>query len=91
MQCAVIEFARNVCGLAGANSTEFDADRPHPVIDLLQDQQGVDDKGGTMRLGAYPCRFSPARWPRRLYGTRPRSASATATATSSTTPTATRA
>jgi CTP synthase len=55
MQCAVIEFARNVCGLAGANSREFDPHTPHPVIDLLPDQRGITNLGGTMRLGAYPC------------------------------------
>ena len=55
MQCAVVEFARNVCGLREANSTEFDPDTPHPVIHLSPEQEGVVDKGGTMRLGAYPC------------------------------------
>ncbi len=57
MQCAVIEFARNVCGLTGANSTEFDDKTPHPVISLLEEQQGVAAKGGTMRLGASTCRL----------------------------------
>ncbi len=57
MQCAVIEFARNVCGLAGANSTEFDPKTPHPVISLLEEQQGVTAMGGTMRLGASTCRL----------------------------------
>jgi CTP synthase len=57
MQCAVVEFARNVCGLAGANSREFDPHTPHPVIDLLPDQRGITNLGGTMRLGAYPCRL----------------------------------
>ena len=52
MQCAAIEFARNVAGLDGANSTEFDKDTPHPVICLLDEQQNITDKGGTMRLGA---------------------------------------
>ncbi len=52
MQCAVIEFARNVVGLAGANSTEFSKDTPHPVICLLDEQKSITDKGGTMRLGA---------------------------------------
>jgi CTP synthase len=55
MQCAVIEFARNVCGLAGANSREFDLNTPHPVIDLMESQKGISNLGGTMRLGAYPC------------------------------------
>ncbi len=53
MQIAVIEFARNVCGLVGANSTEFDKNTPHPVISLLDEQRGITDKGGTMRLGAW--------------------------------------
>ena len=52
MQVAVVEFARNVCGLDGANSSEFDPETPYPVIDLLPEQKGVDDLGGTMRLGA---------------------------------------
>ena len=55
MQCAVMEFARHVAGLAGAMSTEFAAATPHPVIDLMPEQKQVTDKGGTMRLGAYPC------------------------------------
>jgi CTP synthase len=55
MQMAVVEFARNVCGFAGANSTEFDTAAPHPVIHLMETQKTVDTKGGTMRLGAYPC------------------------------------
>jgi CTP synthase len=57
MHCATIEFARNVCGLSGANSAEFDEESPNPVIDLLHTQKGVKDKGGTMRLGQYPCRL----------------------------------
>ncbi len=59
MQVMVIEFARNVLGLAGANSTEFNAHTPHPVISMLDEQTGVKDKGGTMRLGGYPCRLRP--------------------------------
>src|SRR6187549_3837011 len=59
MQLAVIEFARNVCGLKGVSSTEFDKECPNPVIDLMPDQRGVKDKGGTMRLGAYPCALKP--------------------------------
>ncbi|HEX9123834.1 MAG TPA: CTP synthase [Actinomycetota bacterium] len=55
LQCAVIEFARNVCGLEGANSSEFDPATPHPVIDLLPEQKNVTDLGGSMRLGAQPC------------------------------------
>jgi CTP synthase len=58
MQCAVIEFARNVCGLKGANSTEFDPKTAHPVISLLEEQRGVTALGGTMRLGASVCRLS---------------------------------
>ena len=54
MQCAVMEFARNVCGLVGANSSEF-VETEHPVIDLMPEQVDVEDMGGTMRLGVYPC------------------------------------
>ncbi|MGK2966130.1 MAG: CTP synthase [Tepidiformaceae bacterium] len=57
MQVMVTEFARNVCGMPGANSTEFDPETPFPVISLLEEQQGITHKGGTMRLGAYPCRL----------------------------------
>ncbi len=59
LQCAVIEFARNVCGLEHANSTEFDEGTPHPVIDLMETQIDVSQLGGTMRLGAYKCEVSP--------------------------------
>ena len=55
LQMAVIEFARHVAGLAGANSTEVDPETPYPVIDFLPEQRGVSEKGGTMRLGAWPC------------------------------------
>ena len=55
MQCAVIEFARNVAGLEGAHSAEFSLTTQYPVIDLMEEQRGVEEKGGTMRLGAYPC------------------------------------
>ena len=55
MQCMVIEFARNVMGLAEANSTEMEPNTPYKVIDLMEEQKGVTAKGGTMRLGAYPC------------------------------------
>lgn len=55
MQCAVIEFARNACELDKANSSEFDEETPHPVIHLMDEQKEVVDKGGTMRLGGYPC------------------------------------
>jgi CTP synthase len=57
LQCVVVEFARNVCGLAGANSSEFDDETPHPVIHLMPSQEGIEDKGGTMRLGLYPCKL----------------------------------
>jgi CTP synthase len=69
MQWAVVEFARHVCGLAGANTTEVDPDTPHPVIDLLPEQKGVTDKGGTMRLGLYPCRLVPGSLAAAAYGT----------------------
>jgi CTP synthase len=68
MQCAVIEFARHVCGLAGANSTEFDHATPNPVIDLLPEQRAVADKGGTMRLGLYPVLLAEGSLAARLYG-----------------------
>jgi len=68
MQMAVVEFARNVAGLAGANSTEFVSDTPHPVIDLMEEQKGVDEKGGTMRLGAYPCTLEAGTAAARAYG-----------------------
>ncbi len=68
MQCAVIEFARNVVGLEGAHSTEFNKDTPHPVICLLDDQKQITKKGGTMRLGAHPCRCEPASLAARCYG-----------------------
>jgi CTP synthase len=68
MQCAVIEFARHVCGLDGANSTEFSAATPHPVIDLLPDQRAVAAKGGTMRLGLYPIVLAEGSMASRLYG-----------------------
>ncbi|CDF57253.1 CTP synthase [Thermobrachium celere] len=57
MQCAVIEFARNVVGLKGANSSEIDPNTPYPVIDLMDEQRDIDEKGGTMRLGLYPCKL----------------------------------
>jgi CTP synthase len=61
LHMAVIEFARNVCGLEGANSSEIDPETRHPVICLLDEQQRVTDKGGTMRLGAQPCKLLPGR------------------------------
>jgi CTP synthase len=57
MQCSVIEYSRNVAGLAKANSSEIDPHIKHPVIDLLPDQNGISYKGGTMRLGAWPCQL----------------------------------
>jgi CTP synthase len=68
MQMAVVEFARNVCGFAGANSTEFDAATAHPVIHLMETQKTVDTKGGTMRLGAYPCVLLDESLAVKLYG-----------------------
>ena len=59
MQCAMIEFARNQLGLAEAHSTEMDPDTPHPIIDIMEAQKKVHIKGGTMRLGAYPCDLKP--------------------------------
>jgi CTP synthase len=69
LQLAVIEFARNVCGLKGANSTEMDPKTPHPVIDILPEQRKISDKGGTMRLGAYPACLKEGTLVGRLYGT----------------------
>jgi len=68
MQTAVIEFARNVAGMEGAHSTEFDPASPYPVIDLMPDQHNVVYKGGTMRLGRYPCHLQSGTKARRLYG-----------------------
>ncbi len=68
MQCAVIEFARNACGLENANSTEVDPGVEYPVISLLEEQREVVDKGGTMRLGAQPCTLSAGSKARALYG-----------------------
>jgi CTP synthase len=68
MQCAVIEWARNMAGLVGATSAELDAGTTHPVIHLLPEQQDVVDLGGTMRLGVYPCRIAPGTLADRLYG-----------------------
>jgi len=69
LQLAVIEFARNVCGLAGANSTEIDPDTPYPIIDILPEQKEVTEKGGTMRLGAYPAVLKEGTLVHSLYGT----------------------
>ncbi|MFC1713689.1 CTP synthase [Candidatus Poribacteria bacterium] len=68
MQCATIEFARNVLNLEGANSAEFDPDTPHPVISLLPEQMEIEDMGGTMRLGAYPCKLDPESKAYKAYG-----------------------
>ena len=68
MQVAVCEFARNVVGLAGASSSEFDPDGPYSVIDLMSSQEDVMEKGGTMRLGAYPCRLAEGTLAREAYG-----------------------
>ena len=69
MQVACIEFARSICGLDRANSTELDPTTPHPVVDLMPDQRGVVDKGATMRLGAYPCKLKPGTRAADAYGT----------------------
>jgi CTP synthase len=69
MQCAVIDFARNAAGLADAHSTEFARDTPHPVICLMEEQQGVVHKGGTMRLGAQPCVLAAGSRAAAAYGT----------------------
>ena len=68
LQCAIIEFARNVCGLPTAHSTEFDPKTDHPVISLLDSQHKVTDMGGTMRLGAYPCLLQPGSRAHGVYG-----------------------
>jgi CTP synthase len=68
LHCATIEFARNVLGLAAANSTEFNKDTPHPVICLLDEQRTITDKGGTMRLGAQPCHLVPGTKSALAYG-----------------------
>jgi len=68
LQTAVIEYARDVAGLEDAHSTEFNPDTPHPVIAMLKEQRLVDQKGGTMRLGAYPCSVVPDTLAEKLYG-----------------------
>lgn len=68
MQLAVVEFARSVLGLEGANSAEIDPATPHPVIDLLPEQKGITDLGGTMRLGSYPCHITVDSLAHRAYG-----------------------
>jgi len=68
MQTACIEFARNVCGLADANSSEFDPATPHRVIYKLRELRGVEELGGTMRLGAWPCKIEPGTLAQKIYG-----------------------
>ena len=68
MQCAVVEFARNVCGWRDAHSTEFDVETAHPVIDIMEEQKRLTDKGGTMRLGAYDCEVSGGSRAAQIYG-----------------------
>lgn len=70
MQCATIEFARNVLGFEKANSTEFNKDTQHPVISLLEEQRRVKNLGGTMRLGAYPCNIKPDTLAAKVYRTK---------------------
>ena len=67
LQCAVIEFARNVCGIKNANSAEFDKDAADPVIHIMESQRSIKQKGGTMRLGTYPCVTSPDTLARKMY------------------------
>ena len=67
-QWAAVEYARNVCGLAGADSTECEPDAPHKIIYKLRDLLGVDDLGGTMRLGSYACELQPGSLAHRIYG-----------------------
>ena len=69
MQLAVIEFARNVCGLNGAYSTEFDKNTKYPVIDIMAEQKEIDKMGGTMRLGSYPCHLKEGTKAFAAYGT----------------------
>jgi len=68
LQMAVVEYARNVVGLKGAHSSELNPDTPHPVIDIMPDQKGIEDKGGTMRLGTYPCKVAPGTKAFEAYG-----------------------
>jgi CTP synthase len=68
MQMACVEYARHIVGIESANSREFDKDTPHAVIDLMESQKGLRDKGGTMRLGAYPCALTPGSLAAKLYG-----------------------
>jgi CTP synthase len=68
MQMAVVEFARFICGMERANSSEFDEGTPYPVIDLLPEQKSVTDKGATMRLGSYPCMLEEKSFAHEAYG-----------------------
>ncbi|MFA6401637.1 MAG: CTP synthase [Salinivirgaceae bacterium] len=68
MQCAVIEFARNVLGMEKANSSEMDEKTPYPVIDIMEEQKNILEKGGTMRLGSYPCRLTKKSISYEAYG-----------------------
>ena len=68
LQAAVCEFARDVAGMPGATSAEFDEQAEYPVIDLMPEQEDIEDKGGTMRLGAYPCKVSPGSRAFEAYG-----------------------
>jgi len=68
LQCLVIEYARNVCSMKGANSTEFDDNTAYPVIDLLPEQRKIKNMGGTMRLGDWPCNLEPKSLARKIYG-----------------------
>ena len=68
LQCAIIEFARHVCGLTDANSSEFNPETAHPVIDLLPEQKDIENLGGTMRLGLQPIRLQPGSKTHSIYG-----------------------
>jgi CTP synthase len=68
LQCAAIEFARNVCKIDKADSTEINPETEHPVICLLEEQKGITEKGASMRLGAYPCKLAPGTLAREAYG-----------------------
>jgi CTP synthase len=68
LQCAIVEFARNVCGWEGAHSTEFDPETAYPVIDLMEEQKEISDKGGTMRLGQYDCHIQEGSRVHEIYG-----------------------
>jgi CTP synthase len=71
MQVAIIEYARNICGLTDANSQEFAPDGPHSVVHLMAHQQGITDKGGTMRLGSWPCRLTEGSLVADIYSSDP--------------------